>query len=562
MESMIDPLELLELLIPVWGGVDWVTDSFIFLIVSYAIGAWIYFVFKKIQPQKFLIHSLTEDVSEYTRPAQPSVKEKLREKFTCNDKLAEIWQEFEDSLITNQNQTVIYKTDEASFFFSEDRLLEQHLNLRLWNSVPALLVGIGILGTFVGLVWGLIPFSDIDFTQTGQIRDAIRELLSGVSTAFVTSVWGMLTSLVFNFVEKLGIGGVRKSIADLQHALDRLFTLTTQEEITFRQEKELVQQTAALKAFSTDLANDIKSAMDSIISDARDRDMEDSRRVIQELHNVPDAISKALEPSFSRLNVTVENLSTAVVESQNDIQGELEGGKAEIFHEMHKLSLPLTQIETLAETIGRISKNLIDLSEYVPQIANDIQEMLKLSVNQTDKQFDQRLMDIGESFQQSIQTLQDIQQGTHTLLQLQGEQIEAINNQLVNSRATLARGQDMLKQMNESVTRVRKINEENEKYLAANREAMQQFQTTFVQSHELLSDLVQHFQTIDDGLQSIFAEIQRGLNTYATSTRKSINTYLRDFSNQLKSALEALSGTVEVIEDTVEDLRNTNKGNR
>ena len=61
------------------------------------------------------------------------------------------------------------------------------MNLRFWNSVPALLVGLGILGTFVGLVGGLIPFSGISFEETGEIRSAIEGLLSGVSTAFVTS---------------------------------------------------------------------------------------------------------------------------------------------------------------------------------------------------------------------------------------------------------------------------------------------------------------------------------------------------------------------------------------
>ena len=65
------------------------------------------------------------------------------EKFSGKVKLTEAWQEFEDSLITrdvrDENKSVAYKTDEASLFFGEDRLLDQHLNLRFWNSVPALL---------------------------------------------------------------------------------------------------------------------------------------------------------------------------------------------------------------------------------------------------------------------------------------------------------------------------------------------------------------------------------------------------------------------------------------
>ena len=212
-----------------WGPINWITDSFISVIILCAIVSGIWFWVKTFRRRR-LINSLTKETSQYSRPAQPSIKQELAEKFNRNKELADAWQEFEDSLIEgkrpgnqdDENQEVVYKTDEASLFFSEERLLDQHLNLRFWNSVPALLVGLGILGTFVGMVWGLMPFSDVDFTNTNQIREAIKELLSGVSTAFVTSVWGMLASFLFNGLEKRGIGRVSQAIADLQRALDRI----------------------------------------------------------------------------------------------------------------------------------------------------------------------------------------------------------------------------------------------------------------------------------------------------------------------------------------------------
>ncbi len=564
--------EFLTLLLP-WQETpnDQISDFFVYIIGGAFFFLGIYFFFRTFFQYR-MINDLAEKVPK-RRSAQPEDLEKLKtefpddeklclkKKFSGKRKLNEAWQEFEDSLIPRQlseNRMVVYKTDEASLFFSEDRLLEQHLNLRFWNSVPTLLVGFGILGTFVGLVWGLRSFFGLDLTSN-EMEEAIKELLPGVSIAFVTSVWGMLTSLLFNGLEKWRINRVSRAIAKLQRVFDQLFTLTTQEEIAFRQEDELEQQTAALKSFSTDLANDIKSAMENIIPDAHDQNMEDSQEIIQELRKVPDAVSKALEPNLSRLNAIIENLSRTVIESKKDIQVEMEQGRQEIFRELHNLDLSSAQMDTLIEIVDGISKNLIDLPEGMAQITNNIQELSKLTANQTGKQVDQRLTDIGKSFQQSIQTLQDIQQSTHTLLQLQGEQIEAINNQLVNSRATLEKSQEMLKQMNESITSARQTNEENKKYLTANRETMQQFRSTFEQSQRLLGDFAQRFQTIDDGLQSIFAEIQKGLNTYATSTRKSINTYLTDLSKQLESTLKALFGIVEVLSDTVVDLKDKNE---
>ncbi len=355
--------------------------------------------------------------------AQPRDLEELKTEFPENDhlsfpkrfsgdrSLSEAWQEFQDSLITRQrfgNQDVIYKTDEASLFFSEERVLDQNLNLRFWNSVPALLVGIGILGTFVGLVWGLIPFSGIDFSQTANIQEAIKGLLSGVSTAFVTSVWGMLASLVFNFLEKFGIGSIRKSIAELQRALDQLFTLTTQEEIAFRQEDELAQQTQALKAFSTDLANEIKSAMaqgrQEIITEFRNAPetfsnaigeqltpslnnlnsavngiqrtiVAGNQEILRELHNAPDAFSNMIvekfAPSFNSLNIAVQELRRQKEESSTlaiqklveEFQKSLSGSAS-------------AQMETLAETVRQASASLVTLPKQLEGMMAGVQEQV------------------------------------------------------------------------------------------------------------------------------------------------------------------------------------------
>ena len=276
--------EFLKLLFPWWGPINWITDSFISFIVLCTIVSAIWLCVKIFRRRR-LINTLTKETRQYNSPAQPSIKQNLYEKFNSTE-LAEAWQEFQDSLIEGKhpgNQEVVYKTDEASLFFSEERLLDQYLNLRFWNSVPALLVGLGILGTFVGMVWGLIPFSDVDFTNTDKIREAIKELLSGVSTAFVTSVWGMFASFLFNGLEKWSIGRVNRAIADLQRALDQIFTLTKAEEIAMRQQNELEQQTAALKSFSTDLANEVKSAMEP-----------GRKEIIQELQGLHETFAKAL----------------------------------------------------------------------------------------------------------------------------------------------------------------------------------------------------------------------------------------------------------------------------
>lgn len=59
------------------------------------------------------------------------------------------------------------------------------------NYVPTLLTTAGIFGTFLGIVMGLL-----DFNQN-NIEASIPPLLEGLKTAFITSLAGILFSLVF-----------------------------------------------------------------------------------------------------------------------------------------------------------------------------------------------------------------------------------------------------------------------------------------------------------------------------------------------------------------------------
>lgn len=59
------------------------------------------------------------------------------------------------------------------------------------------MTGVGILGTFLGIVMGLLDF------DTGQIQASIPNLLEGMKTAFITSVVGLGASIITEVIEKL-----------------------------------------------------------------------------------------------------------------------------------------------------------------------------------------------------------------------------------------------------------------------------------------------------------------------------------------------------------------------
>lgn len=65
------------------------------------------------------------------------------------------------------------------------------INPYLYNSIPSVFTTLGVLGTFSGIFFGLQKF------DVSNIDESIPLLLEGMKTAFLTSIFGIILSLIF-----------------------------------------------------------------------------------------------------------------------------------------------------------------------------------------------------------------------------------------------------------------------------------------------------------------------------------------------------------------------------
>ena len=95
------------------------------------------------------------------------------------------------------------KSSEQILSEIEEYMDEDTISLIDWNSVvsqiPGTLTGIGILGTFVGL---LIGISEIDFNSVDAALESVQTLLAGIHVAFYTSISGLILSILFNILHR------------------------------------------------------------------------------------------------------------------------------------------------------------------------------------------------------------------------------------------------------------------------------------------------------------------------------------------------------------------------
>ena len=86
----------------------------------------------------------------------------------------------------------------------DELINEDELCLRSWQGVvlqiPGTLTGLGLLGTFIGLLTGV---SNIQISSVDATMNSIISLFYGIRVAFYTSISGVILSMVFNIVYKL-----------------------------------------------------------------------------------------------------------------------------------------------------------------------------------------------------------------------------------------------------------------------------------------------------------------------------------------------------------------------
>ena len=95
------------------------------------------------------------------------------------------------SIVEAYNRSINIKVDgetktnyPASEFFNEHNICKEfNLNLRSLDSASGTLVGLGLLGTFLGLTLGIRGF---DSSNVENIQSSIKSLLGGMGTAFLT----------------------------------------------------------------------------------------------------------------------------------------------------------------------------------------------------------------------------------------------------------------------------------------------------------------------------------------------------------------------------------------
>jgi len=312
---------------------------------------------------------------------------KLNKFFKDSRDLNHAWTEFREcvvcekevaSLNGEEREISVYKNSRpAEEFFQFDEIVYNSSNWFLgikfgvFDAIPNILTGLGILGTFYGIISGL-PEASAFQSHSDDMLKSISFFVAGMKVAFGTSLLGLSLGLIFNFIERIAHDKLEQKINKLAFRIDFLFVRKTEQDYLYRIMKQM--------EMLTDSMNDMPSKMSHSIA-------EGFANIGIEKDEVTSNIKQGVKEGFSKLGESISNsierqdeinkVTEKIVEELRSVS-ETVVKTSELIKESH------TSTDSITDKLSILDNSLSKLSsELIPQIQKAVEanEIIQNSVN-------------------------------------------------------------------------------------------------------------------------------------------------------------------------------------
>ena len=276
---------------------------FIVLFLGAAV-SYVAFFYKRIAAKKDLLAKSGAILAKYNPANIQSYYGTLDAELAEDELLKSVWAKYKKSLafISKDGAVSVYSTVDASEYLHPAALLGG-LNAGFWSGLAGLFTGIGILGTFAGLTFGL---AGIDTSSTSNLSSSISGLLGGMSTAFVTSLIGIICAIPAGFFYHRQMDAFQGEVEDLADMMDEIFQRTNMETIMLSQLEEIRQERTAIQMLSTQMAVAICDRLPDVLEQMADRM---DQAVKGNLDTMLEGLSAKLDEQTERLDGMALKLS-------------------------------------------------------------------------------------------------------------------------------------------------------------------------------------------------------------------------------------------------------------
>lgn len=262
-----------------------------------------------------------------------------------------IFREFNHHLVDVPKQDgsgsmALRRSVDAAEIFTDDRFAPGLSSSRVYQVLPGVLTGLGVLGTFVGLQLGI---GGLDLQDLKKLETSIVPLIQGCAVAFSTSVWGVGVSLLFSFLEKLLEGWAMGSVRKLQERVDALVPRYVPEEAMADLARSSRSSEEMLKGLALAIGEKMQEAIGRLGTEIKDA--------------VVNATKEGQGPLAEQ---SAQLLSSAITAELGKLKDTVDGMGQRFTEDFSSVSNTLTQqMESFGPTVTSLAQSVFSTQETV-----------------------------------------------------------------------------------------------------------------------------------------------------------------------------------------------------
>jgi hypothetical protein len=304
--------------------------------------------------------------------------------------LKHLWDEYEDTLHELKKAgngelslTEVRATVPAEMFFTRDVLVDSRLFDDFTRHLPGVLTGLGIIGTFAGLLEGLSKF---DASNTATAVAGLKPLLDGVAHAFVASAIAIGCAMLVTFLSRFFLAMFYRQVEKLCHAIDSLYETGAGEEYLSR----LVHASEKNEAHTAQLKQALVEDLTQMMTNLVDRQIQaqaESNRALGA--HIGEAITGTLAGPLKQMTEAMETSSkgntqavTGMLETMlAGFMGKLEdtfGGQMRGIHDQMDRSVGM--MTTVQEALQKLVQDINSSNEQAAsRMSGTLEDAMKQS---------------------------------------------------------------------------------------------------------------------------------------------------------------------------------------
>ena len=259
------------------------------------------------------------------------------------------------------------------------------------EALPGLLTSLGFLGTLIGLAKGLSGFN---MSDSAAVQDSIVTLIPGMRYAFMTSIFGVVGSVLFTLITRAVYGSTEHTLTQFYSAMSRhagVLSVDPMTQIAIYQQ----EQTALIKTMAKDLNGKFTDTITEAIAKAVDPlnqtmkgfvngiSKEQARLIDAVLSRFIERMNDSLGGSLVRFGQVLDDTSRLQRENCEAVRASLSGA-SDAFNDLEEMRRIIhDMLDGVAGYVEQLNATREQTDEAYMRVTSAVEQMELVSRQET-----------------------------------------------------------------------------------------------------------------------------------------------------------------------------------